>query len=469
MDLLDILGKINGVLWGTPSLILLFGTGLFLTVILRGLQFRKLIYAFKLGFTREKEEDAKAEGDVSNFKALMTALAATIGNGNIAGVATAITVGGPGAIFWMWIVGLLGMATKYAEALLAMKFRVKNDKGEYSGGPMYYVEKGLGPKWKFLALAFALFGAFAALGIGNSVQSNTIASVMDKSFGIGNLTTGIVLAVLTTLIIFGGIQRISTVAGFFVPMMAFLYIGGALVIIALNIDQVIPAFSLIFEYAFSPIAATGGFIGVAVTEAIRSGVSRGIFSNEAGLGTAALIAGNARADHPVKQALVAMTGTFIVTIIVCTMTGLVLLITGFWDPTGGLLSGVTHDPGLDGGALTSAAFASSLGFVGEYIVAFSVIFFGFSTIVGWYVYGEKCFEYLFGTKVTSLYRAVYVFACGLGAVANLTVVWAFADMANALMMIPNLVALILLYKVIVSETNDYFDNHYKMTEMKKAS
>ncbi|MCP1191291.1 sodium:alanine symporter family protein [Priestia flexa] len=469
MDILDILGKINGILWGTPSLILLFGTGLFLTFALRGLQFRKLMYAFKLGFTKEKEEDAKAEGDVSNFKALMTALAATIGNGNIAGVATAITLGGPGAIFWMWIVGLLGMATKYAEALLAMKFRVKNDKGEYSGGPMYYVEKGLGPKFKILAIAFALFGAFAALGIGNSVQSNTIASVVDESFGISGIVTGIVLAVLTTLIIFGGIQRISTVAGFFVPMMALLYIAGSLLIIFLNVDKIIPSFALIFEYAFSPVAATSGFVGIAVSEAIRSGVSRGIFSNEAGLGTAALIAGNARSDHPVKQALVAMTGTFIVTIIVCTMTGLVLIITGFWDPTGGAISGVAHNAKLDGGALTSAAFASSLGQIGEYIVAFSVIFFGFSTIVGWYVYGEKCFEYLFGTKATGLYRTIYVAACGLGAVANLTVVWAFADMANALMMIPNLIALVLLYKVVVHETNDYFENHYKVATMKKAS
>jgi len=466
--MMDIIGKINGVLWGTPSLILLFGTGLFLTVALKGLQFRRLLYAFKLGFGREEESSA-AEGDVSNFKALMTALAATIGNGNIAGVATAITLGGPGAIFWMWIVGLLGMATKYSEALLAMKYRVKNENGEYSGGPMYYVEKGLGKKWKFLGVAFALFGAFAALGIGNSVQSNTIAEVMNNSFSVSGLTTGIILAVLTSLIIFGGIQRISTVASFFVPIMAFLYVGGALLILAINFDQIIPAFQLIFHYAFNPVAAAGGFVGVAVVEAIRSGVSRGIFSNEAGLGTAALIAGNAKTDHPVKQALVAMTGTFIVTIIVCTMTGLVLIITGFWDSSGGLLSGVQHDPSLDGGALTSAAFASTLGIVGEYIVAFSVIFFGFSTIVGWYVYGEKCFEYLVGQKGILGYRFVYIIACGLGAVANLSVVWAFADMANALMMIPNLVALLLLWKVIVNETNDFFENHYKLTEYKKAS
>lgn len=459
--MLEMLSKINGVLWGTPSLVLLFGTGVLLTVMLKGLQFRRLIYAFKLGFTKEGQASSNDEGDVSNFKALMTALAATIGNGNIAGVATAITLGGPGAIFWMWIVGLLGMATKYAEALLAMKYRVKNANGEYSSGPMYYVERGLGRKFKWLAVAFAIFGAFAALGIGNSVQSNTIAAVMDTSFGISNWVTGVILAVLAALIIFGGIQRISTVAGFFVPIMAVLYISGALIILAINYDQIIPGFQTIFYYAFNPVAAAGGFVGVVVSEAIKNGVARGIFSNEAGLGTAALIAGNAKTDHPVKQALVAMTGTFIVTIIVCSMTGLVLIITGFWDTTGGLLSGVPHEAGLDGGALTGAAFAHTLGKAGEYIVALSVIFFGFSTIVGWYVYGEKCFEYLVGLKGIMGYRAVYISATGIGAVANLTTVWAFADMANALMMIPNLIALILLSKVVVKDTNEFFENHYK--------
>ncbi|MDQ0215293.1 AGCS family alanine or glycine:cation symporter [Oikeobacillus pervagus] len=467
--MLEILQKINNVLWGTPSLILLVGTGLFLTILLKGLQFHKLAYAFKLGFTKEKEEDANAEGDVSNFKALMTALAATIGNGNIAGVATAITLGGPGAIFWMWVVGLLGMATKYAEALLAMKYRVKNANGEYSGGPMYYIERGLGQKWKWLAVGFALFGAFAALGIGNSVQSNTISDVVSKSFHINGTVTAIILVVLTSLIIFGGIQRISTVAGIFVPVMAFLYIGGALLIIGLNYDQIIPAFGLIFHYAFHPISAVGGFTGVVVSEAIRNGVSKGIFSNEAGLGTAALIAGNARADHPVKQALVAMTGTFIVTIIVCTMTGLVLLMTGFWDPTGGLISGVSHDPTVEGGALTTAAFSAELGSMGEWIVSLSVIFFGFSTIVGWYVYGEKCFEYLAGLKYIGVYRLIYVAATGIGAIASLTTVWAFADMANALMMIPNLIGILLLSKVIVKETNSFFNQKEKIEQIKKAS
>ncbi|RBW69079.1 alanine/glycine:cation symporter family protein [Bacillus taeanensis] len=467
MDVYGMLQKINGVLWGTPSLILLFGTGIFLTVILKGLQFRKLGYAFKIGFSKEQESDKTAEGDVSNFKALMTALAATIGNGNIAGVATAVTIGGPGAIFWMWIVGLVGMATKYGEALLAMKYRVKNENGEYSSGPMYYIERGLGKKWKALGMAFAIFAIFATFGTGNGIQSNTIAGVMNESFHINGTTTAIVLMVLVSLIIFGGIQRISTVAGFFVPIMAVLYMGGAILILLLNLDQVIPAFKLIFFYAFNPVAAAGGFTGVIVSEAIRSGFSRGIFSNEAGLGTAALVAGNARADHPVRQALVAMTGTFIVTIIVCTMTGLSLIITGFWDPTGGAISGVEHAADLKGGALTSAAFSAALGIVGEYIVAFSVIFFGFSTIVGWYVYGEKCFEYLFGLRFVNGFRIAYVLACGIGAVANLRTVWAFADMTNALMMIPNLIALILLSKVIVSETNDYFDNHYKAA-VKKA-
>lgn len=454
--MLKILEQINDFLWGPPSLILLAGTGLFLTITLKGLQFRKLGHAFKLAFTKDKEEDA--EGDVSNFKALMTSLAGMIGNGNIAGVATAVTLGGPGAIFWMWIVGLLGMATKYAEALLAMKYRVKNADGEYSSGPMYYIERGIGKKWKPLAVAFALFGAFAALGIGNSVQSNTIADVMNNSFHINGITTGIILVVFTSLIIFGGLQRISAVSGIFVPLMAILYIAASLLILVLNYDQIIPAFSLIFTYAFSPVSAVGGFAGVIVTEAIRNGVSKGIFSNEAGLGTVALIAGNAKTTHPVKQALVAMTGVFIVTIIVCTMTGLVLLVTGFWDASGGLLSGVAHDTSLEAGALTSAAFGSSLGSMGEYIVSMSVVFFGFSTIIGWYIYGVKCFEYLFGLKYISTYRIVYVAATFIGTVASLTTVWAFADMANALMMIPNLIGLLLLYKVVVDETNNYFAN-----------
>jgi len=452
--LLNILEKINGFLWGAPSLLLLAGTGLFLTFVLKGLQIQKLGYAFKLAFTKDK--DKSAEGDVSNFKALMTSLAGMIGNGNIAGVATAITLGGPGAIFWMWVVGLLGMATKYAEALLAMKYRVKNETGEYSSGPMYYIERGLGKKWRLLAYAFAIFGAFAALGIGNSVQSNTIADVMSNSFHVNGLTTGIILVILTSLIIFGGLKRISAVAGVFVPVMAVFYIVAAIIIIGINYDQIIPAFALIFKHAFSPISAAGGFSGIVVTEAIRHGVSKGIFSNEAGLGTVALIAGNAKTSHPVKQALVAMTGTFIVTIIVCTMTGLVLIVTGFWDASGGLISGVAHDPTLEAGALTSAAFGSSLGVVGEYIVSLSVVFFGFSTIIAWYVYGVKCFEYMFGVKHIKIYRVIYVGATFIGTIASLTTVWAFADMANALMMIPNLIGLLLLYKIVKEETDNYF-------------
>ncbi|MYL59641.1 amino acid carrier protein, partial [Virgibacillus halodenitrificans] len=348
--------------------------------------------------------------------------------------------------------------------LLAMKYRVKNESGEYSSGPMYYIERGLGKKWKPLAVAFAFFGAFAALGIGNSVQSNTIADVMQNSFNVKGVITGVILVVLTSLIIFGGLKRISSVAGVFVPVMAVFYIGASLLILGLNYDQIGPAFSMIFTYAFNPVSAVGGFSGIVVMEAVRNGVSKGIFSNEAGLGTVALIAGNAKTSHPVKQALVAMTGTFIVTIIVCTMTGLVLLVTGFWDTTGGLLSGVSHDPTLDAGALTSAAFGSSLGDIGEYIVSISVVFFGFSTILGWYVYGTKCFEYLFGLKYLGIYRFIYVGATFIGTVASLTTVWAFADMANALMMIPNLIGLLFLYKVIIGETNDYFSRFRKLSK-----
>lgn len=454
-SVINILEKLNAILWGAPSLILLTGTGLFLTFVLKGMQFTKLIHAFKLAFVPNKKE-AESEGDISNFKALMTSLAGMIGNGNIAGVATAVTLGGPGAIFWMWVVGLLGMTTKYAEALLAMKFRVQNDKGEYSSGPMYYIEKGLGHRFKFLAIAFAIFGAFAALGIGNSVQSNTIADVMTNSFNVSGFITGIVLVILISLIIFGGLKRISNVAGFFVPMMAIFYIGASVTILIINYDQILPAFGLIFKYAFTPVSAAGGFTGIMVMQAIQNGVSKGIFSNEAGLGTVALISGNAKAGHPATQALVAMTGTFIVTIIVCTMTGLVLLVTGYWDPTGGLLSGVSHDPKLEAGALTSMAFGASLGTLGEYVVSLSVIFFGFSTIIAWFVYGAKCFEYLFGVKYVMLYGIIYVIATFVGTIANLKTVWLFADTANAMMMIPNLIGILFLYKVIKQETESYF-------------
>ncbi|EIZ4628340.1 sodium:alanine symporter family protein [Staphylococcus pseudintermedius] len=453
--MINILEKLNAILWGAPSLILLTGTGLFLTFVLKGMQFTKLIHAFKLAFVPNKKE-AESEGDISNFKALMTSLAGMIGNGNIAGVATAVTLGGPGAIFWMWVVGLLGMTTKYAEALLAMKFRVQNDKGEYSSGPMYYIEKGLGHRFKFLAIAFAIFGAFAALGIGNSVQSNTIADVMTNSFNVSGFITGIVLVILISLIIFGGLKRISNVAGFFVPMMAIFYIGASLTILIINYDQILPAFGLIFKYAFTPVSAAGGFTGIMVMQAIQNGVSKGIFSNEAGLGTVALISGNAKAGHPATQALVAMTGTFIVTIIVCTMTGLVLLVTGYWDPTGGLLSGVSHDAKLEAGALTSMAFGASLGTLGEYVVSLSVIFFGFSTIIAWFVYGAKCFEYLFGVKYVMLYGVIYVIATFVGTIANLKTVWLFADTANAMMMIPNLIGILFLYKIIKQETESYF-------------
>ncbi|EGQ3816320.1 sodium:alanine symporter family protein [Staphylococcus pseudintermedius] len=453
--MINILEKLNAILWGAPSLILLTGTGLFLTFVLKGMQFTKLIHAFKLAFVPNKKE-AESEGDISNFKALMTSLAGMIGNGNIAGVATAVTLGGPGAIFWMWVVGLLGMTTKYAEALLAMKFRVQNDKGEYSSGPMYYIEKGLGHRFKFLAIAFAIFGAFAALGIGNSVQSNTIADVMTNSFNVSGFITGIVLVILISLIIFGGLKRISNVAGFFVPMMAIFYIGASVTILIINYDQILPAFGLIFKYAFTPVSAAGGFTGIMVMQAIQNGVSKGIFSNEAGLGTVALISGNAKAGHPATQALVAMTGTFIVTIIVCTMTGLVLLVTGYWDPTGGLLSGVSHDAKLEAGALTSMAFGASLGTLGEYVVSLSVIFFGFSTIIAWFVYGAKCFEYLFGVKYVMLYSVIYVIATFVGTIANLKTVWLFADTANAMMMIPNLIGILFLYKIIKQETESYF-------------
>jgi AGCS family alanine or glycine:cation symporter len=455
--MLTIVNNINAFLWGAPSLILLVGTGLFFTIMLKGMSFSRLAYAFKIAFTKDAADD-EAAGDVSNFKVLMTSLAGMIGNGNIAGVATAITLGGPGSIFWMWIAGLLGMATKYAEALLGQIYRIKNEKGEYSGGPMYYIERGLGKKWKPLAIAYAFFAAIAALGTGNGIQSNTISGVLNSNLNISGWVTGGVLVVLTGTIIFGGIKRISDVAGFFVPILAVFYIAGSLLILIIKYDQILPAFGLIFQYAFTPVAAVGGFSGIAVRQGLQQGVSKGIFSNEAGMGTVAMISGSAKSSHPVRQALVSMTGTFIVTIIVCTMTGLILLVTGYGDPTGGLIFGVPHDPNLAGGALTSAAFSSTLGNFGEFIVALSVVFFGFSTIIGWYVYGQKSFEYLFGVKYVPIYGVIYLIATFVGSVANLSVIWAIADMTNGLMIIPNLIGLLLLSGVVKKETDNYFSD-----------
>lgn len=434
------IGKVGAFAWGPPMLILLVGTGLYLTLALRGIQFRKLGYSLWLALVKRKE-DTDEPGDITHFQALMTALSATVGTGNIAGVATAIAAGGPGALFWMWITGLVGMATKYGEAVLAVKYRVKDEAGNMSGGPMYYISKGLG--WKWLGTLFAIFASVAAFGIGNMVQSNSVADAVEATFNIPFYVTGIVLMVLTALVVLGGIKSIGRVTGIVVPVMIIFYTVGALAIIAMKFSAVPAAFALIFKHAFTPTAASGGFAGAAVMLAIRMGVSRGVFSNESGLGSAPIAAAAAQTKHPVAQALVSMTQTFIDTLVVCTMTGLVLILTGAWDS------------GKTGAELTSFAFQN--GFVGgQYVVTIGLMLFAYSTILGWCYYGEKSIEYLFGLGAVKPYRYLFVLVVGFGAVAKLNFVWALSDTFNGLMAIPNLIGLLALSPVIIKLTRDYF-------------
>lgn len=433
-----LLEKANEIVWGPAMLILLVGTGIFLTFRLGFYQFFQLPYALKLAFS-PKAQDKKSTGDISHFSSLMTALSATIGNGNIAGVATAVVAGGPGAVFWMWITAIFGMATKYGEAILAVKYRVKNEKGQMSGGPMYYIERGLG--WKWLAVLFAVFGSVAAFGIGNMVQSNSVADVLFQGFNVNPWVTGVVLAILTGLVILGGIKSIGRVSSFLVPFMAVFYVLGALVIVLLNLPQVPDAFATIFREAFTAESVGGGILGTA----IRFGVARGIFSNEAGLGSAPIAAAAARTDHPGRQALVSMTGTFLDSIVVCTMTGLALVMSGVY---------LGADPN-QGASLTVAAFDSFLPFFGGMIVTFGSILFAYSTVLGWSYYGEKCFAYLFGDRSIYFYRTVFVIAVFFGAGTALQTVWDIADIFNALMAIPNLIGLLFLSGVIASETKRF--------------
>ena len=374
----EFLNWLSGVVWGPPTLILIVGTGLFLTFRIGFYQFSSLPYALKLAFS--KNQDSTSKGDISHFQSLMTALAATIGTGNIAGVATAVVLGGPGAVFWMWITALVGMATKYAEAILAVKYRVEKN-GLMAGGPMYYIEKGLG--WKWLAVLFALFGSIAAFGIGSSVQSNSVAAAVQESMGVNPWITGIILTVFTALVILGGIKSIGKVTSVFVPIMAIFYVVGGLVIIVINLDLLPHALGLIFTDAFTGQAVAGGAIGAV----IRWGVARGVFSNEAGMGSAPIAAAAAKTDHPGRQALISMTGTFLDTIIVCSITGITLVMGGMYIGNGD----------LTGAALTTKTFDSMLP-GGGWIVTIGIILFAYSTVLGWAYYGEKCFEYLFGNK-----------------------------------------------------------------------
>ncbi|MEE4164368.1 MAG: sodium:alanine symporter family protein [Desulfocapsaceae bacterium] len=442
METLDaIVGKIGAFAWGPPMLILLVGTGFWLTLSLRGLQFTKLGHALYLALIKRKE-DSDEPGDITHFQALMTALSATVGTGNIAGVATAIALGGPGALFWMWITGLVGMATKYAEAILAVKYRVVDENGEMSGGPMYYISKGLNMPW--LGAVFAIFASVAAFGIGNMVQSNSVADAVEATFNIPTWITGITLMIFTAAVVLGGIKSIGRVTSVLVPIMIVFYIAAALFIILINIADVPSALFFIVKQAFNPTAAVGGFAGAGVMLAIRMGVARGVFSNESGLGSAPIAAAAAKTKDPASQALVSMTQTFIDTLIVCTMTGLVLILTGAWS------SGET------GAELTTIAFQSAMP-GGAMIVTLGIVLFAYSTMLGWCYYGEKSIEYLFGVKSILPYRIVFIILIGVGAVAKLSLVWNISDTLNGLMAIPNLIGLILLTPVVVSETKKYFN------------
>ena len=426
------------LMWGPWLLILLLGTGVWLSICLRGIQVRNLIYAVRLTFSKEWD----GEGDISHFGSLMTALAATVGMGNIAGVSTAVALGGPGAIFWMWVTGLVGMATKYSEGFLAVKYRYVNKYGEISGGPMYYLEHGLGQKW--LGTCFAIFGALAAFGIGNMIQSNTTAKALSETLGTSNFLVGIVLALLTGMVVVGGIKRIADVASYFVPIMVSIYFIGASIVILNNLSHLSSGIALIFEHAFTGTAATGGFVGATLAQTIRFGVARGLFSNESGMGSAPIAAAAAKTNHPGKQALVSMTGTFLDTLIICSLTALALSSSGVW------VSGET------GVALTIQAFSSGLpGNWGNIIVSSSAVTFGFSSILAWEYYGEKCFEYLFKEKWISLYRYAWVLFVFMGALFELEIVWNFSDVMNALMAIPNLIGLLLLGGILSRETRNF--------------
>lgn len=439
----DILSAISGFVWGAPLLILLLGTGIYLTVGLRALPVRRLGYGVRMMWGGRRPGEG-AEGEITPFQALMTSLSATIGTGNIAGVATAIYLGGPGAVFWMWLTALVGMATKYAEAVLAVTYRETDSDGRYVGGPMYYIRNGLGSSWAWLGATFAFFAMIAAFGIGNTVQSNSVAQALEGSFGLPTLVTGLVLALLTFAVIVGGVRRIGAVAERLVPLMAALYILGALVILLVNIADVPAAFATIFGDAFTGTAATGGFAGAGLLAAIRFGVARGVFSNEAGLGSAPIAHAAAQTRDPVRQGTVAMLGTFIDTIVVCTMTALVIITTGAWTSgeTGAELSALAFENGLPGGDL---------------IVTLGLVVFAFTTILGWSYYGERAAEYLFGTRIIMPFRLLWVVALVVGAIGNLGIIWLVADIMNALMALPNLIALIALSGTVFAVSRRYFE------------
>ena len=438
------MNSLNGFVWGPAMLVLILGTGLYLQLRLFGMPIRRIGAGLRLVW-RGRNVDPSLPGEVSPFAALMTCLAATIGVGNIAGVATAIALGGPGAVFWMWMTALVGMATKYAEVVLAVHFRERDAQGRYVGGPMYAIRNGLGPRWAWLGTAFALFGGLAGFGIGNMVQANSIADAMQTSFGWSTTVTGTVLLVLTAAVILGGIRRISAVANWLVPFMAVAYIVASLVVLVVHAAEVPAAFMTIVGNAFTPTAAVGGFAGAAVMAGIRYGVARGIFSNEAGLGTAGIAQAAGYSASPVHSGLIGMMGTFFDTIVVCSMTGLAIVASGAWT------SGET------GAALTQLAFQSAMPGVGDEVVALSLAVFALTTIFGWSFYGERCWNYLVGPRSILPFRVLWTLAVFAGAVTHLDLAWTIADTLNALMAVPNLVALLALAPVVVRLTREQLE------------
>lgn len=452
----NMIESIHRMVWGLPLLMLLLGTGAFLTLILKGVQFRYLGYAIKQVFAKQREN---SEGDISHFDALMTSLAGAIGTGTIVGVATGITIGGLGSLFWMWVMAFLGMATKYAESLLAVKYREVDARGEMIGGPMEYIERGVG--WKWMAVLFAIFGCIAAIGTGNLAQVNSISAAVTELWSQASpWWIGVVVAILTGLVIVGGVKSIGHVAGIMVPIMALFYIAGGLVIIALHYDRVPEAFMTIIRSAFHGQAAIGGFAGSTIMMAVQTGVSKSIFSNEAGLGISTMAAAAARTDSPGRQAMITMTGALLSTVIVCSITGLVLAVTdvlGSTNESGSLVTGI---------ALAMKAFDTIPG--GVYVVSIGLMLFAFSTVIAWAYYGEKCCEYLFGVRSIPFYRLLYTLVCIPGAALHIKIVWDFADIFNGLMAIPNLIALLALSGVIITETNVFLKKIAEEANEKKS-
>lgn len=438
------INELNSLVWGPPMLVLILGVGLFLSIGLKLMPILKLKAGFQLMWQGRTASGAESDGEIPPFQALMTALSATVGTGNIAGVATAVFLGGPGALFWMWLTALVGMATKYSEAVLAVRFREVDENGAHVGGPMYYIRNGLGKKWAWLGVLFAIFAAIAGFGIGNTVQANSVADVIEASFGLPHWITGIILMVLVGAVLIGGIRRIGQVASTLVPLMAVSYLVAGILALAINAAEIPSALGMVFEHAFSPIAAQGGFAGAAMWAAIRFGVARGVFSNEAGLGSAPIAHAAAQTKNPISQGMVAMLGTFIDTIIICTITGLVIITSGAWTS------------GVSGAELTSMAFDQALPGIGNYVVAIALAIFAFTTLLGWSFYGERCVEFLFGVKAIVPYRIAWVIAIPIGATLNLGIVWLVADTLNAMMALPNLIALVLLSPVVFKLTKEHF-------------